>query len=141
MRIPLASAVGATRVDGGVDHRRQVDRAAAQAQLSRDHARDVEQILDEAGLSVRGALELLSAFSTFVSSSTLVRSNRSQRSMALSGVRRSCETMATNSSLARFAASASLRRLPRMLALVLGALALDFRASTGPATARSPSRS
>ena len=130
MRMPRFSAPGCTATHGLAHDLRHVHRAQVQAQLARDDARNVEQILDELRLRERIALD---------DGHRLGRppcrpvppapSSRAQPRMALSGVRSSWETTAINSSFARLAdprrshARPALRASRRPRSVIRGALA------------------
>ena len=99
---------GAHRVDRRLDDAHRVDLGDAQAQLAGDDARDVEQVLDQLGLQRGVAVDGLERARRVCASRGARRaSRRVQPTMALSGVRSSCDSVARNSSLMRLARKSS----------------------------------
>ncbi len=85
------------RVERVLDDDPQVDRALVDLELAGHDARDVEQIVDELRLHARVALD--AGQGAEAASSPLSRPERSistQPSIAVSGVRSSCESVARN---------------------------------------------
>ena len=102
--MPFALGGRPHHVERRVDDLRQVDRPDLEPQLAGDDARHVEHVLDELRLRLGVALDGSRARAPCSAGSTFAeRSTRAQPSMALSGVRSSCETVARNSSLSRLA--------------------------------------
>ena len=89
------------RVDDGARDR---PRPELEAQLPGDDARHVEDVVDQLRLQLGVALDHFERAPRGGGSSVPSRSIRLQPRIALSGVRSSCESVARNSSFARFAA-------------------------------------
>ena len=86
-------------LDGGVDDRAQVDRRHRQADAALDHPRDVEEVFDQAGLDLRVAIDRVHGVPPLLlGPSAPVCRTCTQPTIALSGVRSSCDAVARNSS-------------------------------------------
>ncbi len=101
------------RIHRRLDHAGQLHAAHVEAQVPGHDAGHVEQVFDELRLRARVPLRPLRARASRCESFRLpLRSSLTQPKIALSGVRSSCETVATNSSLLRLEALGGARALP-----------------------------
>ena len=95
---------GPAGVDGVHRHRRQIHVADIEQQFAAGDARHIEQVLDEPGLRVRIPIDAFERVLRLRPAGNWPRRSRwTQPTIALSGVRSSCDSVARNSSFRRLA--------------------------------------